>query len=266
MKPSKSYLALFITSLVFGFIFLLGIYGCGDKDCDCHCDSTCPDEPNDEPNPPDETPVTVTVNFENLTPGNSVEGLGAANSHLNIHTSGGNSRVIQEGLSTWGTYGAPSSNNQMTNGCLGSPGSGTPISGRGKGFADLNLKHDYIFTFGQNESVKDFSITMLDFGDLNPERKTYHEVNLRAYDSNNNIVDIDTLSYTSSSESTPRTSEYGDLMLAGDACTAKTTTINEEPGVWTFKVVGQSITRVELNIVSGIDPNIAFDTIKFTLN
>jgi hypothetical protein len=211
----------------------------------------------------------ITVDFESLEPGSSVEGLGTVHRHLNISTTGGNTRVIVEGAlnNSYGSYGAPNDPNMnMLVGCLGAPGSGVPVSGRGKGFADYDRRHDYVFTFSPKETVRDFSVTMLDFGDFNPTMYASHEVSLTAYDAENKVVDKDTLSYKSSREPNPRSSDFGDLWYAGDACTAKTDFPNQEPGIWTFKVTGSKIVRVEFDLVTGGDTAIGFDNIQFRLD
>ena len=104
---------------------------------------------------------------------------------------------------------------------------------------------------------------MLDFGDYNPSRATNHLVTMTAHDTLNNEVDSATLQYTSSILTNPRAvgSSVGDLYLTGDACDADP----GEPGNWTWEVSGSGIVKVELEINVGIDPNIAFDNLCFTV-
>jgi hypothetical protein len=204
------------------------------------------------------------VDFEHyLTAGTSVEGLGTVHPYLNISTSDGSSIVITEGA-IW-AYSAPNEFNLMWSGCIGNPGGGVPVAGYGKGFADNKRRHDYVFTFAPGTTVEEFSITMLDFGDDNPANQKYHEVALTAYNATDNVVDKDVLSYNSSTETNPRTSDFADLWYAGDACTARVDPPNKDPGVWTFKVTGANILKVKFEIVSGMDPYIGFDNISFCL-
>jgi len=233
----------------FPVLLIFAISGCGDSDSDDNGKKISKD--------------CITVDFENLSPGTSVEGLGKVHPNLTISTVAGSSVVIAEGDSV-AAYGAPNET-IMSAGCIGKPGSGVPVIGRGKGFADTKRNHSYVFTFSPDKTVREFSITMLDFGDLNVSNQKYHEVAITAYDSADRVVDKDVLSYNSSTETNPRTSDFGDLWYAGDACTARTDTLNKEPGVWTFKVSGPNIVKVKFAIISGADPNIGFDNIRFCL-
>jgi cysteine-rich repeat protein len=208
--------------------------------------------------------VTQVVDFESRTTCSSVEGTGTVNPDLEITTNTGSALVIEEGESACFTYGAPNSTG-VENGCLGNPGGVTPVTGGGKGFAETtaNAAHTYTFTFG-GKKVTSFSIMMLDFGDYNPSLAAYHEVDLTGYDSGNNPVSgaMDILSYNSATTVNPRSSDYGDLYITGDACTA---TPNAGPGVWTLSISGSGISKVVLNIASGADPKIGFDNIMFNL-
>ncbi len=231
---------------------MLVFSGCGDSDCDIGCETD-----GGGPIPSN----CVLINFENLTTGSSVEGLGKVHPDLNISTVGGTAIVIAEG-DAYNAYGAPN-DAIMSEGCIGKPGSGLPVAGRGKGFSDIRRNHNYVFMFSPDKKVTEFSVTMLDFGDLNSMGQAYHEVNLIAYDAFERIVDKDVLSYYSSTATNPRTSDFGDLWYTGDACTARAGPPNKDPGIWTFKVSGAHILKVKFMIVAGIDPNIAFDNIRF---
>ena len=207
--------------------------------------------------------VTQVVDFESRTTCSSVEGPVTVNPDLEITTNTGSALVIEEGESTCFSYGAPNSST-VANGCLGNPGGVTPVTGGGKGFAETgDPTHAYTFTFG-GKKVTSFSIMMLDFGDFNPDLVAYHEIDLIGYDSANNPVSgaIDILSYNSATTVNPRSSDYGDLYITGDACTA---TPNAGPGVWTLSISGSGISKVVLNIASGRDPKIGFDNIMFNL-
>ena len=97
------------------------------------------------------------------------------------------------------------------------------------GFSDIDTKnagepHLYTFTFAPGVSVTNFSLHMLDYGDLNmplnlpPEIS--HYVSMTAYDANGNpIPDAkQELSYTTPTDGMPRSSSlYGDLRVNGDA-------------------------------------------------
>lgn len=168
------FLIYYICSLA-SVAILFSMTGCGD-DCTCRCqppDCECPpqtpetptDGSNDQPVTPPSGETQVTIDFDNIPAGTSIMGLGAVNSHLNIQAIAGDARVVREGVSTWNAYGAPNNFSLMANGCIGSPGNLIPVMNRGSGFSDMKKLHHYVFTFNQNESVKDFSITMLDFGD-----------------------------------------------------------------------------------------------------
>ncbi|AUX45927.1 uncharacterized protein SOCE26_074290 [Sorangium cellulosum] len=203
----------------------------------------------------------VLVDFQSLTAGQSVEGLGAVSRYLNISTSTGQAEVIASGSADV-AYSAPSEASSVENGCLGNPG-GYSVSDRsifGKGFSDIGKQHNYTFRFAPGMLVSQFSLLMLDFGDYNPSQAAYHEVDLTAYDILGNVVDQDTLSYASATDAIPRTSTYGDLYLTGDACTAEP----GQPGNFKFDVQGSGIARVVLSIPEGMDPNIGFDNLTFT--
>ncbi len=218
------------------------------------------------------TSMAFVVDFESLTPGASVEGLGIIPGapDLNIQATFGDAVVVAEGDNSIKAYGAPNILPIFpANGCLGNPG--VLPSEYGQGFSDLESQqddgasepntHHYVFTFSPDTTVREFSITMLDYGDYNPNNATSHLVQLIAYDGGNNVVDLDQLSYNSDTALNPRSSDVGDLWFTGDACTAN----QGEPGFYTFSVEAPEITRVELKFPTGIDPKIAFDNITGTI-
>ena len=202
------------------------------------------------PPPPCDSEV---IDFGSLTAGDSVEGIGAVNPFLNISTSNGQAEVIASRTGDT-AYTAPT-RAPIINGCLGNPGGFDADGGSvpGKGFSDSAKNHDYTFTFAPGVEVSQFSLLMLDFGDLNPHGEDEHEVNLTAYDSQGAVVDKDKLSYSSSAGT------YGDLLITGDACTAQP----GEPGNFKFDLQGSGIVKVVLSIPKGIDPNIGFDNLAF---
>jgi len=135
----------------------------------------------------------------------------------------------------------------------------------GGGFSDLVTKnalqaHLYNFTFAPGVSITNFSLHMLDYGDLNPSLSTSHYVAMTAYDANGAVVSKEELSYTTLAESGPRSSSlYGDLFFNGDAVAAP----RGQPGNWIWNVSGNGIVRVVLEFGAGYDPNIAFDLLSF---
>ena len=200
-------------------------------------------------------PTPICIDFSNLdfTAGDSIEGASTVYDYLNIDAVGGDA-VFQLSGVTPNLYGAPNGVTSVVNGCMDLTG----------GFGDEDRVHEYIFTFGDGKSVSEFSLHMLDFGDLNPGHATHHLVTMTAYSDVAGTVEVDTdiLEYNSDSKTNPTTSpEYGNLYLTGDACTATT----GQPGNWTWEVSGTGIVRIELTVNEGRDPNIAFDLLCFTI-
>jgi len=202
-----------------------------------------------------EPPEDVCIDFSALVlePGDSIEELGTVYTGLEIDAVGGNAVVLMPGDVTAVTYGAPNGTSSIKNGCMDTTG----------GFADIDRIHHYVFTF-DGKSVSEFSLHMLDFGDLNPDHATHHLVTMTAYSDVAGTVEVDTdiLEYNSDSKTNPRTSpQYDDLYYTGDACDAE----EGEPGNWTWEVSGTGIVRIELLVLEGPDPNIAFDELCFTI-
>ena len=134
------------------------------------------------------------------------------------------------------------------------------------GFSDAITRsasqaHLYTFTFAPGTSVSNFSVHMLDFGDLNPSLSMDHYVSMTAYDVNGAVVAMQELSYTTPPERNPMSSNiYGNLQTSGDAAGA----LPGQPGNWTWNVSGNGIVRVVLAFGVGYDPNIALDILFFT--
>lgn len=197
------------------------------------------------------TPATCTgsavfLGFESLTPGTSVEGLGAVHPDLRITSVAwpfgpsctvGVAAGIEEGVATpFAAYGTGGS---FPNGCLdGIRGFGDP----------QGCVLDYNFTFAPGVTVSCFSIRMLDYGDLFPFGGTTHVVKLTGYDASNTQVSQDVLTMLG-----------GVDLVAGDACTAQLS----DPGNRLFTVTGAGIVRVELRFDAVPDPNCGFDDISF---
>ena len=214
-------------------------------------------EPEETP-PPPVPPQSICMDFNQLEPGESVEGLGTLYPGLNI-VSSGDAVAIREGVKPPGAYGAPSPIANM----------GPSITNQGVGdfggFVDITKNHNYQFFFAENRSVKYFALNMLDFGDYNPMHATNHEVTLVAYNSQDQIVSTDQLSFTSDSAGNPTSGSAGNLQITGDAVSA----VYGEPGNYIFEVSGSDIVRLDLlfsnNVQDGAasDPKIGFAVLCF---
>jgi len=196
----------------------------------------------------------VKADFSKIKAGNPVQGMGVVAPNLNIDAK--NMAVDIKEYSNPRVYGAPNRTAGNSNGGMASGG----------GFSDkitqvAKQAHRYTFTFSPGTSINDFSLHMLDFGDLNPSLSTIHKVVMKAFDANNNVVDIQKLRFTSNGKIINAYSpKYGDLIITGDAMTAKP----GEPGNWTWHVSGDNIVKVILIFRKGFDPNIGFDNLEFT--
>ena len=194
------------------------------------------------------------VSFNNVQPGQSVEGLGALTPDLNINAKGLAVKVAQA-VQPAVYYAPPGSGN--VNGALAGDG----------GFSDIETKnilgpHLYTFTFAPGAMVTNFSLHMLDFGDWNPTLSTSHMAIMTAYDANGNVVSREVLNYTTPPDQAPRTSSlYGDLRFNGDAASPPV----GQPGNWIWNVSGNGIVRVVLEFGVGHDPNIAFDLLSYNV-
>jgi len=215
---------------------------------------------DDNPNPDGQ----ICIALEDFQPGQSVEGSGALHPDMALTTTNGNTVALFDD-ETPSTYGAPNGNNSRPNGCL--------VDGFGDNSSQNSRLHDYVFEFENGKIVTDFSITMFDFGDYNPARAESHKIELVGYDAYGNVVATDTLEYTSSSATNPRTSnEFGDLYLTGDACDAE----EGEAGLYNFNIANaEGIKTVKVlyhndgtNSYGGdrpSDPNIAFGEVCFDI-
>jgi hypothetical protein len=217
---------------------------------------------------------TVQVGFAQpaieAVPGRSVVGLGLLPERpdLFIHDSGGNDVVeIVVGESP-AAYGANIPSPNYPNACLLDDGAGiADVGAPGQGATSKN--HAYTFTFAAGVSVGRFSIVLLDWGDFlpfgeNPDHRS--EVTVRGYDAVGEVVDSETLGFTTSNAAKNGriTPEFGNLTVSGDACTARW----GEPGRHEFVVTGPGIVRVELRFRdrASMDPNVALDRIQYWIN
>jgi len=208
----------------------------------------------------------VTANFGQVAAGQSVEGLGAVVPDLNINANGTAVKVAQ-GAPNPLFYVSPNAGNTVVNDGLEPGGGFSDGNARLIGSPPDGLPHLYTFTFGSGVSVSDFSLHMLDFGDLNPSLSTAHHATMTAYDGNGAVVSTHVLDYTTPPERNPTSSDiYGNLGISGDATGATP----GQPGNWTWHVSGTGIVRVVLDFGvldpinnKGYDPNIAFDNLVF---
>ena len=191
--------------------------------------------------------------------GQSVEGLGTIHPLLNISTTG-NAVAIFEEDSTTVAYGAPNPSAEVGDSILNQ---GVGPNG---GFSDIEKLHQYRFSFAPGVQANFFSIKLFDFGDYNPVQATEHKAELVAFNANDEIVDTDTLEFTSDAASNPTSGSAGNLQLTGDAFTA----LPQEPGNYTFSVNGQNITQLELQFshnnseeTQSSDPNIGLAVLCF---
>jgi hypothetical protein len=218
------------------------------------------------PTPTSNSCTTVeSANFLSVGANSSVQGLGKVATHLNISALNAADSVVSVATnSTPVVYGA-GTGNAIPNGNLDATLGG---------FSDVTVQsakqpHHYIFTFG-GQTVSRFTLRMLDFGDFNPSKvngqyATNHIVTMKAYDASGAVVSQQTLSYTSSAEVSPSTSnKYGNLQISGDAIRSASLG-GQQPGLWTWLVTGQGIVKVTLDQGVGYDPFVGFDHLSYTI-
>ena len=222
------------TSLAFAALLFLGLAALGSSRAFAQCaPATCSGTP-------------AFISFESLTPGTTVEGLGAVHPDLKITSVAwpfgptctlGSAAAIEEGVSfPFAAYGTAGS---FPNGCLDGI----------RGFGDSQgCVLDYDFTFAPGVAVSCFSIRMLDFGDLFPFGGTTHTVTVTGFNASSVIVSQDVLTMLGPVD-----------LVSGDACTAQV----GDPGNRLFTVTGPGIVRVTLRFDAFPDPNCGFDDISF---
>jgi hypothetical protein len=190
----------------------------------------------------------VYLDFEGLTPGTSVEGLGAVHPYLRITSvtwpfgpscPAGSAAAIEEGVAAPFAYETSGS---FPNGCLNGI----------RGFGDASgCVLDYDFTFAPGVTASCFSFRMVDYGDLYPYGTAGHQVDVVAWDAANNVVDTDQLLAFG-----PVDAVGGDACLSGPNAT----------GSHFFTVTGPGIVRVTLRFDASPDPNVGFDDVSFCAN
>jgi hypothetical protein len=196
----------------------------------------------------------VTANFSQVAVGQSIEAIGAVAPGLKIDAKGTGVKVARELEPI--QYVANQGSASIANGFLADGG----------GFSDSVTRnagqpHLYTFSFASGTTVSNFSLRMLDFGDLNPTASTDHYVSMTAYNGFGEVVSKQEISYTTLAVTLPESSDkYGDLSVTGDA-----SALPGQLGNWTWNVSGSGIVRVVLEFGVGFDPNIAFDTLTFTI-
>ncbi|MFC1916132.1 hypothetical protein ACFLW4_05525 [Chloroflexota bacterium] len=208
-----------------------------------------------------------TVDFDGLTTGDSVIGLGNAG-HVDLDiqsTSPDDLVIIEEHNSTYHVY---SGNNLVNNDTYNAGLTG------GKGFGDPDRNDAQLgweATFN-GKTVSSFSIDMLDYGDWFSQMANYdgvktHTAALIAYDSFAVELGRSTLTFHSTGVgSTSRNSpEYGFLGDTGDVLEAAGG--NTNPGLWTFDLTFSGIYRVEMwfDGTDSADPGVGWDNIVFEL-
>jgi hypothetical protein len=196
-------------------------------------------------------PTVIMSDFTKVTSGSSIEGMGVVAPGLNIDAKGTAIKIVSG--SQPGIFGAGVGNTVLNGG----------INANG-GFTDLTTKmalqsHLYTFTFAPGTSVSNFSLHMLDFGDLNPLMATATYASMTAYNANGLVITKQELSYTTTTPNSYISPQYGNLIVAGDAIQA----LPGQPGNWTWNVSGNGIVKVVLEFGSGFDPNIGFDLLSF---
>jgi uncharacterized repeat protein (TIGR02543 family) len=184
---------------------------------------------------------------------------------LNIQKSGGTNdvKLVRQG-SLPAAYGGGPSN--VINDCLGGDGFadlGDPAQGGGY----ATRLHAYTFNFAPGVTVTQFSLLLLDWGDFLPfgvSPDGVHSIIMTAYNASDGIVATTTKSFLSTSSARDnRPSDFGDLGISGDACSASL----NQPGKMPLQVSGQGITKVTLAFKNrqSTDPNIALTNVAFTV-
>ncbi len=193
-------------------------------------------------------PVTVRANFSQVNAGETIEGFGVVAPYLNIDAKG-LAVMIQPGQDPF-QYRATGTGTAIVNGGI------DPAGGFGDSVTQsAGQPHRYTFSFAPGISASEFSLRMLDFGDLNPTLATNHSVTMRAYNSANQVVGQQVLSYTTTAVRLPP-----EMTLAGDATGA----VPGEPGNFNWHVTGNGIVKVILEFGEGYDPNVGFDGLAYS--
>src|SRR5215211_3906428 len=206
--------------------------------------------------PPVCPPARISADFNKVAVGESVEGMGKVAPYLDIQaTSPGNPdaqavRVAQRQGDL--VYVSPNTGGSR-NGGLVADGGFTDLSTR-----NLSLPHEYTFVFDQGVTISNFTLHMLDYGDLNWLATRDHLVTLTGRDASGNPIPgaYQELRFTTEEVTNPVA-----MNLSGDAVGA----ILGEPGSWTWNISGTGIHEVVIAFPQGYDPNIAFNRLYYSV-
>ena len=227
--------------------------------------STATNTPTETPtNTPTPTnacvPHTENADFNKVPLGSSVEGLGAAAPDLNIKAR--NQAVhIASGKGPLIYVSGP-------NGSIRNGGIDPTLDGFGDYTTHVNeLAPLYTFTFAPGITVSDFTLRMTDFGDFNPHpvnvnNNLHHVVTLQGYDASGNPIAgvTQVLQFDSSPTSIYSSTQFGNLLLSGDALTNPPV----PPGNYTWHVKGKAIAKLVLTFSVNYDPNVGFTALGLT--
>jgi len=195
--------------------------------------------------PPVHADTQVDIDFESLTAGDSVEGLGALHPDLEIQSPVSyDTEVVKEGAVGFpGT--AYNTSGGGNNGCLdGLQGMGpSNFDGTYNNLAEAAERVSLDFSFN-GKTVNAFSIETYDYGDFNPFNGNPMTLEMNAYDDGNNLIAQDIF-------------EISNIASKYDGCATD--------GVQTLQVSQPGISRVEIRATSGPDPGVGFDNLSFTL-
>ena len=208
----------------------------------------------------------TTASAAPAAPGESVVGQGKLPGapELIVGQSGGNDVVAVVAGANPAAFGAGTQN--LTNGCL--PAGGFVDIGSGT-FAASTRKHQYSFSFPAGTTVTQFSLRLSDWGDFLPNGAAPGDTlaaTLAGYNAAGDQVAASTFTFHSSSSAVSHrpSLEFGDLAIAGDACSAP----DGQPGNARFGITGQGIARVEFSFANlpSTDPLVALSSVGYTLS
>ncbi len=207
----------------------------------------------------------TSISFVGLSAGDTVEGLGVLADDLELTHSGRQTLVVIETGNDTDSF-VYSANLDSQN---DTPHGGLP---GGIGFGDPDRDDPILGWYAtfNGKTVNRFSVTMYDYGDWFPHGTASdmtHTAKLIAYDADDDIIDEDVLTFTSTGGSSTgrQSTEYGPLSSAGDALEA--TDGNTQPGIWTFVVAASGISKVEMFFdgQQSVDPGVGWAGLEFEL-
>jgi hypothetical protein len=189
----------------------------------------------------------TTAGAAPAAPGESVVGQGKLPGapELIVGQSGGNDVIAVAAGVPPAAYGSGPAGASVPNGCL--PAGGFVDQGSAaEGFSTTSRRHQYSFSFPAGTTVSRFALRLSDWGDFLPNGAAPSGIlaaMLTGYDAGGNPVATSTFSIhsTSGAPTNRPSSDYGNLGVTGDACSAA----DGDPGNAGFAVTGQGIARVE---------------------